>query len=220
MFQGKKDLFDTKVKRTLPMLLKNHEANPTDLHNLTHLVKQFYVMKQYDEVIEYGDAWMNLMRGAGYNEGWFSFLECFQQIAFAYGQKQDGENILRVIEECERYSHRVVPLYFVAGDFFATQGEQDRAAEYFEKGVKCYETEGSPYEALLTSNARMMLPEVLHWLAVHYFRNRQYATAGGYLNEAVRINDGRMQLRWDIWNEAVGKKNLVLEPKRSRRKAG
>ena len=145
MFEGKADLFEKKCARTLPMLEKDHAEKPDDLHVLTHLVKQYYVMKRWSDTIEYGEKWVSLMRGADHNEGWFSFLEGFIDLAHAYSITGNRDGMLRTINECERYSTRVASIYFIAGDHFAVAGEPDVAAEYFGRGVEVSSTAGSPY---------------------------------------------------------------------------
>lgn len=208
MFQGKKELYDNKMDRTLPMLIENHEKDPTDLHVLTHLVKQTYCTQDWDKVLELGEKWRELMKGITYHEGWFSFLECYVQIAHAYAIKKNVNGILKTVAECEKFSDRVAPLYFLVGEFFAKNGDRHKARHYFEKGVNIFKTKGSPYENLLTSNARMMLPEVLHWLSIYYFQMKDYSKSGGLLCEAVRIDAGRSDIRWDVFNETDARKNL------------
>ncbi|MCK9328058.1 MAG: glycosyltransferase family 2 protein [Bacteroidales bacterium] len=209
VFQGKPELFAKKCERTLPMLEKNHAENPDDLHILTHLVKQYYVMKRWNDVITSGEKWVKLMRGADYNEGWFSFLEGFIDLVHAYSVTKNRDSMLRTIHECEQYSTRVAAVYFIAGDHFAVAGEPEVAAEYFARGVEVLSTKGSPYESLLTTNARAILPQVLHWLAIHHFRNRDYARAGEYANAGIAVSDPKDMIRWDIWNEEMSLLNLI-----------
>ena len=209
IFKGRPELFEKKCARTLPMLEKDHAEHPEDLHVLTHLVKQYYVMRRWNDVIEYGEKWVRLMREADYNEGWFSFLEGFIDIVHAYSLTKDRDGMLRAINECEQYSTRVASIYFIAGDHFAVAGEPDVAAEYFGRGVEVLSTEGSPYESLLTTNAKALLPQVLHWLAIHHFRNRDYAKAGEYANAGIAVSDPKDLIRWDIWNEEMSLLNLI-----------
>jgi len=55
IFQGEKGekLLDNKMARSLPMLQKEYEKHPDNLHNLTHLVKTYYVVHDFKNTIKY-----------------------------------------------------------------------------------------------------------------------------------------------------------------------
>ena len=208
LFHCNRELFRKKNDRSLPLLIRAYEANPDDLHILTHLVKTYYVAGDLDNTIHYGEEWIKKMRSVDYNEGWFAFLEVFVDLAGAYIQKGDITGAERIEREACRYSNRLMSIYFLLGNYYSGR-DDERAKEYFEIGLDIARTGGSGYEQLLTSNARIVIPEILNWMAIYHFARGEYEKAGQYINEGIRLNNNRLPLRWDIFNEANAHKRLI-----------
>ncbi len=212
LFQGEKGekLFDNKMERSLPMLQKEYKKHPDNLHNLTHLVKTYYVVHDFKNTIKYGKIWIKQMRKAKFNEGWTSFLECFVNLVGAYLALDDIKNAEKIEREACRYSNRICPLYLMLGNWY-TGKDNERAKEYFLIAVDIVNTEGSLYEQLLVSNVKMVIPEILNWLALYEFEKKNYDKAGNYINEGIRLNINRLPLRWDVFNQKNASKNLIME---------
>ena len=91
-----------------------------------------------------------------------------------------------------------------------TGKDNEKAKEYFETALNICKTKGSLYEKLLVNNSKIVLPEILNWLAIHYFEKKDYIKAGEMMNEGIRLNKGRLPLRWDIWESTKKtRKNIV-----------
>lgn len=210
-FEGKNELFEQKNnERSLPMLVERNESDPDDLHILTHLVKTYHVVGDYDKVIEHGERWITMMAAAPYDKGWFSFLEIFVNIVIAYLLKGDAASAERVKNEAEKYSNRLINIYYYLGKYFESR-DIDKAAEYFETCVNIASEDGDLFELLVSNNTRIILPEILNWLAVHYFSKGKYVEAGNCINEGIRINENRLPLAWDIWNHPEAASRLIGE---------
>jgi len=201
LFQGEKGekLFEKKKERSLPMLIREYKKNPNNLHNLTHLVKTYYVVRDFDSVIKYGEEWMKKMRAVDFHDGWWSFLEVFCNIVGAYLAKDDVKSAERTEREACRYSNRIPGIYLMLGNYWAGK-DNKRAKEYFEIALKICKEEGSIYENLLVNNIKMVLPEIINWLSIYYFEKGDLKKSGEYMNEGIRLNNiSRQPLRWDIW---------------------
>ena len=205
IFQGEKGekLFDNKMERSLPMLKKEYKKHPDNLHNLTHLVKTYYVMRDFKNTIKYGEIWIKQMRKAKYNEGWSSFLEVFVNLIGAYLSNDDIKNAEKTERETCHYSNRISPIYLMLGNYW-TGKNNEKAKEYFEIALNIFNTKGNLYDQLLVSNTKVILPEILNWLAIYYFEKGDIGKAGKFLNKGIKLNKGRLPLRWDIW-EATSK---------------
>ena len=210
VFQGKKGekLFDKKMERSLPMLQKEYKEHPDNLHNLTHLVKNYYVMRDFKNTIKYGKIWVKQMRKAKYNEGWSAFLECFVNLVGAYLELDDIKNAEKMEREACHYSSRITPIYLMLGNYW-TGKDNEKAKDYYESAINIINTKGSLYEDLLVNNVKIVIPEILNWLALYEFENKHYGKAGDYINEGVRLNINRLPLRWDIFNQKNASKNLI-----------
>ena len=211
VFEGEKGekLFDNKMGRSLPMLEKEYKEHPDNLHNLTHLIKTYYVTKDFKNTIKYGKLWIKQMRKAKYNEGWSSFLEVFVNLTGAYLALDDIKNAEKIEREACHYSSRISPIYLMLGNYW-TGKDNEKAKEYFEIAINICNTKGSLYEGLLVNNVKIVIPEILNWLAIHYFEKKEFKKAGEMMNEGIRLNKGRLPLKWSIW-EATEKtrKNLI-----------
>jgi len=205
MWDKKPELLQKKTERSLPMLEKAYEEKKGDLHILTHLLKTHYTAHQFDRVIERSGEWMALMSGVlergEYHEGWFSFLEGFLHIMSAYLAKNDEENALKTISEAERYSKRLMLLYIGMGNWYYLNERYSEAVSMFERGVKIAEEPGDPYEALMSDYGKAMLPEVFYALSVEYLLAGKLEKSGVAFNNAVKLDGGRSNIRWDLWNE-------------------
>ena len=210
LFQGEKGekLYEKKMERSLPMLEKEYKKNPDNLHNLTHLVKTYYVTLDFKNTIKHGKIWMKQMRKAKFNEGWTAFLECFVNLVGAYLALDDIENAEKVEKEACHYSSRISQIYLMLGNYY-TGKENEKAKEYFLMAVDICNTKGSLYDQLLVSNAKIVLPEILNWLAIHEFEKKDYKKSGDYINEGIKLNNNKLPLRWDIFNQENAKKNLI-----------
>ena len=212
IFQGDKGekLFANKMARSLPMLEEEYKKNPDNLHNLTHLVKTYYVKKDFDSTIKYGEIWVKQMRKEEFNEGWNAFLEVFVDLVGAYLARDDVKNAERIEREASHYSNRISQIYLMLGNYW-TGKDNDKAKDYFEIAIDICKTEGSLYDSLLISNSKAVLPEILNWLAIYYFEKGDYEKAGDYMNEGIRLNKGRLPLRWDIYNATKEARERLLK---------
>lgn len=210
-FEGKPALFREKNKnRSLPMLEERYNKNPNDLHILTHLVKTLYVIGDNDGVIKYGEEWMLLMREAPYDDGWYAFLEVFVEVCAAYLQRNDPAAAEKVCKEAEKYSKRLVNIYYYLGKYYTVE-HPEKAVEYYEKAITITSEDGSYYEMLVSCNLRIIIPEMLNWLAIYYFAKGEFIKAGNCVNEGIRINENRLPLAWDIWNHPEAYKRLIKD---------
>jgi len=210
IFQGEKGekLLDNKMERSLPMLQKEYEKHPDNLHNLTHLVKTYYVVHDFKNTIKYGKIWIKQMRKVEFNEGWNAFLEVFVNLVGAYLANDDIKNAEKIEREACHYSSRISQIYLMLGNYW-TGKNNEKAKEYFEIAINICETKGSLYEQLLITNTKVVLPEILNWLALYEFENKHYGKAGDYINEGIKLNNNRLPLRWDIFNQKNASKNLL-----------
>jgi len=115
----------------------------------------------------------------------------------------DIKNAERIEREACHYSSRISQIYLMLGNYW-TGKNNEKAKEYFEIAVDIFNTEGSLYEKLLINNTKIVLPEILNWLAIHYFEKKDYKKAGGII-----MNRNRLNLRWDIFNQKNASKNLL-----------
>jgi len=75
--------------------------------------------------------------------------------------------------------------------------------------LNIFNAKGSLYDQLLVSNTKVILPEILNWLAIYEFEQKNYKKAGEYINEGIRLNNNKLALRWDIFNQDNAMKNLI-----------
>jgi len=209
-FDGNKLLKDEKNDRSIPMLIADYKKDPKDIHILTHLIKGYACINEHDKVIKYGEKWMKFMRTVEYHEGWQAYLEVFLLLVNEYLMRKDFDNAERIRIEAEKYSNRLVPIYFMLASHYAIDKEDDEtAAEYFKHGIAITKSEGSPYEILLTNNIKMQLPEAYHWLAIYHFKKGEYEKAGKYICEGIAMGGTALGKRWDIFNEAECAERLI-----------
>lgn len=208
MFEGKEDVLKRKRKRSLPILERKYKENPDDLHISTHLIKTYKLIGEGDKIIEVGERWMKNISKVGYHEGWTAYLESFVYIAGAYIIKNDIKNAERVAKEVRKYSDKVFSIDIMIGNYYADKNPK-KARKYFERVALGAKENGSPYEHLLTSNVKIIIPEILNFLAITYFEEGNYERAGECLNEGVILNENRLPIRWDVFNEPNAKKRLI-----------
>lgn len=211
LFHGEKGekLLDNKMARSLPMLQKEFEEHPDNLHNLTHLVKTYYVTRDFKNTIHYGEIWIKRMRKENYNEGWNAFLEVFVNLTGSYLALDDIKNAERIEKEACHYSSRISQIYLMLGNYWAGR-DSEKAKEYFEIALNICRTEGSLYERLLINNAKIVLPEILNWLSIYYFEKGNDKKAGEYMNLGIGLNNNRLPIKWSIW-EATEKTRKRLK---------
>jgi len=214
IFQGEKGekLLDNKMARSLPMLQKEFEEHPDNLHSLTHLVKTYYVIKDFDNTIRYGEIWIKKMRKEDYNEGWNAFLEVFVKLVGSYLAKNDIKNAERIEREACHYSSRISQIYLMLGNYW-TGKDNEKAKKYFDIALDICKTKGSLYERLLINNSKIVLPEILNWLAIYEFEKKNYEKAGEYMNMGIGLNNNRLPIRWDIWSATKDTKKNLLKVK-------
>jgi len=211
IFEGKKGeaLYQKKNNdRSLPLLERDHKKTPDDIHTLTHLVKTYYVTRNFDKTIEYGEMWVKKMRKEKYNEGWTAFLEVFINLVGAYLAKDDIKNAEKTEREACHYSNRLTQIYLMIGNWY-TGKDNEKAKELFEMAVHIETTQGSIYDQLLTSNTNNIIPEIYNWLATHEFEKGHYEKSGEYLNKGIMANNNRLPIRWDVWNQEKSRGNLI-----------
>ena len=91
-----------------------------------------------------------------------------------------------------------------------TSKDNEKAKENFEIALNIFKTKESLYDQLLVTNTKIVLPEILNWLAIYEFEKGNYKKAGEYMNEGIRLNINRLPIRWDIWSATKDtKKNLI-----------
>lgn len=204
-FDGNEELKTQKNDRSLPLLESAYLEKPDDLHVLTHLLKTYFVANNMDKVKEYGEKWIVLMQAAldsgAYHEGWAAFLENFEKLAACYVASDDIENALRIKTEAEKFSKHLSTIYFNIGYWYSAHDNDAICAEYLELGLKMADENKNPYSRLMTSNIKMIVPEIMNWLAIYYFRIGNFDRAGQYHNRGILLNENRRPLRWDVWNE-------------------
>jgi len=202
LFQVEDGLAERKIiNRSLPLLLEQYEKAPRNLHNLLHLVKTYAAIYDADNVIRYGEEWISEMRKIEYHEGWFPHLEGFIGIVYAYLHKGDLTNAERVAHESMRYSVRVSQIWYALGEHYVRAKDYLGAKMYFERVVKIHESAGSVYEMLLTSDMKIVIPNAYNWLASYHYNHGEFELAGEYLNKGIALNENRLELRWDVWNQ-------------------
>lgn len=208
MFQ-KAHLFIDKKERSLPMLQAEYDINPDDLHILTHIIKTYYAIGDHNQVIEKGEHWMNLMREVDFHEGWYAYLEVFAHILSSYIQLKDGKSAERVFKEALKYTDKLLSIYLLLGQHYIEIKKHKRARQLFEQAYLLSKQNGGPYEKLVNTNTAVIMPEILNHLASLEFEDGRYEKAGEYINEGIRLNENRLPLRWDIFNEIHCKKRLI-----------
>jgi len=194
------------------MLQKEFEEHPDNLHNLTHLVKTYYVIHDFKNTIKHGEIWIKEMRKEDYNEGWNAFLEVFVKLVGSYLAKDDIESAERIEKEACHYSSRISQIYLMLGNYW-TGNDNEKAKRYFETALDICKTKGSLYERLLINNSKIVLPEILNWLAIYEFEKKNYEKAGEYMNMGIGLNNNRLPIRWDIFlaTEKCRKRLLKVE---------
>ena len=176
------------------MLQKEFKEHPDNLHNLTHLVKTYYITRDFENTIHHGELWIKKMRKANYNEGYTAFLEVFVNLVGSYLAKDDIKNAERTEREACHYSSRISQIYLMLGNYW-TGKDNEKSKGYFEIALDICKTKESLYEQLLVSNTKIVLPEILNWLAIYEFEKRNYKKAGDYMNEGIRLNINRLPRR-------------------------
>ena len=205
----KADLFLQKKERSLPMLEAEYEKNPDDLHILTHIIKTYYAVKDYEKVIDLGEHWIELMSKVDFHEGWYAYLEVFANVLASYVQFKDVKNAERTLKEALKYSHKLISLYLILGQYYLEIKKVEKARELFEEAYLVSKQNGNPYEMLCSTNTAVIMPEILSYLAIIYFAEGNYEKAGKYLNEGIKTNMNRLPIRWDIFNEPGCKAKLI-----------
>lgn len=208
-FREDKELEQSKKERSLPMLEREYEKDPSDMHNLTHLCKMYFVFHENEMCIKRSKEWIELMKKVEYHEGWFAYLEVFVNLVTVYLMQDDIDSALAVVPEAEKYSKRLFNMYSSIAYWLAEHEREDEAEMWFNKCLEIATTDGSPYESLITNWKIMVVPGILQWLAVNAFKKGDFKKAGFYINEGIRINENRVNLRWDIWNEERAQARLV-----------
>lgn len=208
LFQ-KQDLFLQKKERSLPMLEAEYDKNPDDLHILTHIIKTYYACLDHKNVIEKGKRWMKLMRKVQFHDGWFAYLEVFNNILASYCALKDTKNAVRVFKEAQKYTVKLIPQYLILGQHYLENQEHEKARELFEEAYLLSKQPLSEYEKLCSNNTAVIMPEILNLLATIEFSDGNYLKAGRYLNEGILLNQNRLPLRWDIFNDSVASKQLI-----------
>jgi len=216
LFQ-KADLFIEKKERSLTLLEQEYDKNPDDMHILTHIIKTYYATNDFDKVAELGDRWMELMRAVDYHDGWFAYLEVFANILGAYTQQKDRKNAERVMKESLRYTDKLISMYLIMGQFYLDIKKQEKARELFEKAVYLSKQPKGQYENLCSTNSAVIIPEILNLLAAMEFEDGNYEKSGKYLNEGIRLNENRLPLRWDIFNESKAKSRIIQNKEQRKR---
>lgn len=205
MWDNDPELLKQKTLRSLPLLESEYSKKPGDLHVLTHLVKTYYTAGQHDKVTGVADEWIALMNGVRergeFHTGWFSFLEGFVHIMAAYLSLGNEQKALETIKEAEQFSNRLMVMYFAIGNWYYVQKRYADAVPMIERGVKIASEPGDPHELLMTDYARGMVPQALYALSIEYLLDGRVKEAGEYLNQAIALNAGRDNMRYDLWNE-------------------
>lgn len=216
LFQ-KQDLFLQKKERSLPMLQAELEQNPDDLHILTHIIKTYYACGDHKQVTELGERWIELMREIDFHAGWFAYLEVFANVLASYCALKDGKSAERVLKESLKYTNKLISLYLILGQYYLSVNKIEKARELFEEAYLLNKQDGDPYEMLCSTNISVIMPEILNYLSNIEFADGNYEKAGKYLNEGIAMNQNRLPLRWDIFNEPLAQKRLLKNEIRRKR---
>lgn len=210
-FMNNPKLKKDKNDRSLPMLMAEYEKDPDNLHILTHLTKQVFVMQDFDATKKYGEIWLKKFRSVDFHEGWNSYLECIVNLVSAYTMTDDIDNALRVMEEAEKYSKRLFGIYHGIASWYVKNGQDDEATKYFQRCIEIGTTQGDKYELLTSNFNRMAVPAVYHWFSVYEFRRGNYEKAGEFMNTGIRLNEGRIDFRWDVWMDEQAQERLIKD---------
>jgi len=199
-----KNLAEKKKNRSLPMLLKEHKKDSHDTHILTHIVKTYKTVKEYDKVLEYGYLWIDEMQkireNGEFHEGWFSYMEVFLDIIEVYLTKDDVEKAFEIVRTAEQFSKQIPEIYIMIGNHHA-EIDAEITAYYYERAIRVIrENQNSAYKELLTTNVEMILPRIFLYLAVYYYQKGERLRSGQYLNDGILLNVYGDNLRWDIYN--------------------
>ncbi len=208
MFEGKEDLAVKKRKRSLPPLERQYKKNPHDLHVSTHLIKTYNLIGEHKKIIAMGDQWIKDLDKIHYHEGWTAYLEVFIYLVGAYLLSDDIENAERISKISQKYSNKLLSIDIAIGNHYAPTNPK-KTRKYFEQAIIKSTEEGTLYERLLTSNVNIVIPEVLNFLAITYFEEGNYERAGECIIDGVVLNNNRLPIRWDIFNEKECKKRLI-----------
>ena len=205
----KADLFIEKKERSLPMLEDEYERNKDDLHVVTHLIKTYYATNDHKKVVEIGERWIELMAAVDYHHGWFSYLEVFANLMGSYTTLNDAENAERILAKANKYTDKLVSLNLILGNYYLEHDNTERARELFEDAYLMNSQKADPYELLCSTNTAVIMPEILCVLATMEFSDGNYAKAGKYVNEGILLNENRLPLRWDVFNESMAQDRLI-----------
>ena len=211
MFEGRPKLQQKKNDRSVPMLMKEIKKDPDNLHAITHLVKHYQTMGQIDEMQKLAERWIELMQKVEFHVGWTSYLEVFVTLVNSYIVKNDTQNMERVKTIAERFSQRLMNMYFIIGEHYSMLKQDEVARVYMEHGLTLAQKPLDPYEMLLTQNTEIIIPKYMNWLACYYFRKGDYDKAGQFVNDGIHSNKSRLPLRWDVFNEDQSRKRLIVE---------
>ena len=203
-------LAEKKKDRALEPLLEQYRENPKDTHVLVHLTKTCRLANDKDGVRKYGEEFVEAVKDVKWHEGWLSYSEVFADLVELYLLEGDIENALRIKDEVEKYSDRLIDIYIMFGNYYVGQ-DTEKSVDYYERCIEIIQTKDSVYEDMVTSNAEMLLPKIYNYLAIYYYQRAGLETgpkkrkkflhkAGQYLNDGIYSNTMLNELRWDIWN--------------------
>ena len=215
MFEDNPELKKEKFDRTMPLLLKQYEDDNNNLQALTHIIKTYHTEKMHKEVMKYSKRWIKLMRKAKekgeYNEGWSAYHEVFNILVASCILQENVRKAIKFLKISEEFTDRLPMVYFHIGYYYGTKDKNDEAIKYLEKGIEIANKSGGAMEGLTASHVDMVIDEIFVWLAVYYFKNKDYDKAGKYLNAGIMASKRHRDIRWDIFNEERCMKNLITE---------
>lgn len=216
-FENNPELTKEKFDRSMPLLLKQYEDHPHDTHIITHIVKTYRIIADFDNVIKYCLIWFEEMGKVEYHEGWFAYLEVFIDLVDAYLRQDNIKEAEKTLKKSLKYSDRLPDIHALMGGWYSKKGMEANNAEYMEKAREHYEralkiatTTGSAYENLITSNIELAAPKLLLWLAIYYYqkakatkgkeKKENFRIAGIHVNNGIELNRKLPRLNWDIHN--------------------
>ena len=218
LFQ-KPDLFFQKKERSLPMLESEYKKNPDDLHILTHIIKTYYACNDFKNVVEKGNQWIGLMKSVEYHVGWFAYLEVFINVLSAHCALGDTKSAEKTLKESKKYTDKLIAMNLILGQHYLQVKKPAKARQLFEDAYMQSKLPSDPYEMLCSSNTDAVMPEIINLLALLEFDDGNFERSGQLINEGIKLNMGRLPLRWDIFNDPSAKKKLKYIPIKRKRSA-
>lgn len=199
-FKDNDELVQKKTERAIAPLQKQLEKNPDDLHALIHLMKTYRILKKWDKVEILARHGMKLMDKVDYHQGWYAYLEIYISLMERYLRKNQIARSLVVMRKLQRKEQNVPDAALLLGDYYLRAGNEDKAVEWFERADFMRKIQTSDYGKLMTTAIQANMPKIYNFLALYWYGKGRLRRAGQYVNEGISIDEGKSNIRWDIFN--------------------